>query len=283
MMQSSGSIRKSLSVVAVVIAVLIVMSGLLLYQTQSSQEQLKEMSNLTASLQGQVNSLEDQVSDLRNSLEALSNRSNSSTSTAPVGLVLGEAYVSGSNPWTLIIPGYNGNTSAVNVTGIELDGQPYFGAVGPTGLPYVIDPGSSFAFSCNLTSSETVTYEAGQTVQITLYLSSGQSYTMSAGIPENLPYSDALIVSASVNGTFIDVYVRNLTTFSIPIAQVDLNGTELPQGVCEFTEAFVDNSLFAYQEGHIMVPVPNAIPGDTYVVTLNALDAGLFTVAVTWP
>ncbi len=302
-MKNSGSPRRPFPVLAAAIIALIVMSALLLTQglyfggrvsdmgklTDSLESQVSAMSGQTASLESQIgamsnltDSLEAQVSALQSELAQSANQS-AANLNEPGSFSLGVVYAWGIGPWVVVIPGYNGDSSAVNVTGVEVNGQPYSGAVGPADLPLTVAPGSSFALTLNLTTDGPTAYQGGEQVQVVLFTSTGPSYPAQCLLPDSPPYSGAMIVTGSVSGGDLVLYVRNRTMYTLTVTQIYLNGTMVPLGKCDFTDEFFATALYSYQEGHVSLPVAGAIEGDTYTVTLVIMEGGNFTTSVVWP
>jgi hypothetical protein len=264
------------SLVFVTVA-LVAVGALALVQLNYSNGIVRDMSRRTADLERQLDSL-------RHSLALLSNQTLSS-STPPAGVLsFGDPYATGGEPWHAVVPGFNGASATANVTGIEVDGLPFFGAVGPGEFPIPLSPGSPFALTFDISSGGGLTYEVGQTVLLKVFMSTGQSFSLKVVLPaQGSPYANALALDGGVVGNSVFLRVRNRTMFSVFITNVVFNGTEVPHGVCEFSNEIVGTSVFAWTSGGISFPVVGGKSGVAYTVTLMTQEAGNYSIVVTWP
>jgi hypothetical protein len=264
-------------VLAVVAIALISVSGLALYQ----QARFDEVVENTTS---RITNLESQVGSLQESVSLLTNQSGINPAPTSGVLALGDIYVTGQGPWSVVVPGFNGESSSMTVTGVEVDGVPFYGIVSPGGVPLTVGARSPFALSFELLSEGEGSYSPGQILQVKVLSSGGYNCSQSVTLPKSYPILGySLALSAYEKGGTVFVIVRNYSMWSVFIEQVVFNDTPLAPGACEFFGGFIEYCVYTFMTGTLSFPASGGKSGETYPVTLVTSEAGNCTTYVTWP
>jgi hypothetical protein len=184
----------------------------------------------------------------------------------------------------VVIPGFNGGSTDMKITGVEIDGVPFLGIVSPQALPTIVEPNSPFALSFLLSAGAGTSYAPGQTLLLKVLTESGTNYSQSVTLPLNYSIPGySLTLSAYAKGGTVFVIVRNYSMWSVFVEQVLFNDTPLAPGACEFFGGFIEYCVYTFMTGTLSFPVTDAKSGETYPVTLVTSEAGNYTTFVTWP
>lgn len=206
------------------------------------------------------------------------------------GLVLGQGSSSGNGPWTLTVQGSNQGGSALAISTVLVDGRDYSAQVSSSGLPLVVQPGSSFSLSVAVASGGGVTSSAGQSLAVEVETSEGATVSTQISLPasDGSPGGGAggggnekLVLSASVIGGVLNVTVLNESPGPVTFLQVAFNG--VPASFTLGSGFSQGGQLASAASGTFTVATSGTVSGILYNLVVITAGDNSFQTSVLWP